>query len=342
MIKKKKLKIMEVCGTHTMAIAKYGLRNYFHNVDLVSGPGCPVCVTPSNRLEECINLLKKNKNKFILTTFGDLIRVPSITSSLEKEIKNNADVRVVYSVYESLEIAQKNKDKEVIFLGAGFETTAPMGAFLIKEARKKKIKNLTLFSMFKSVFPVLEVLCNSKEIEIDGFILPGNVAAITGFDDFSFISKKFKIPSVIAGFSDKEIKDAIKILKQNIYAEKPFLENKYKSVVGKKGNLKAKKIMKDVFNLKDVNWRGIGKIKNSGFILKDKYKEFDADKKFKIKQVKAVKDNCICGNILKGIKTPLDCKMFGKKCVPENPVGPCMVSSEGVCAAYFKYGKNNG
>ncbi len=326
---------MEVCGTHTMAISKYGLRKHFKNTELISGPGCPVCVTPSGRLEQCVSLAKKQN--VIITTFGDMLRVPAVTSTLEKEAGKGADIRIVYSAYESLETALKNPSKDVVFIGAGFETTAPLAAFIIQEAYKKKVLNFSVFSMFKTVFPALEAIASSKDLKVDGFILPGNVASVTGYKNFAFLAEKHNIPCVVTGFFAKEIKEAVNMLKLLISSGKAAIVNKYESAVSAEGNLKAKEMLTDVFDLKDDVWRGFGIIKQSGFGIKDKYKAFDAEKKFKLKPVKEKKDKCICGDIMKGKALPANCLLFAKACTPQNPVGPCMVSSEGVCAAYYKY-----
>ncbi|MCL2390429.1 MAG: hydrogenase formation protein HypD [Endomicrobia bacterium] len=330
----KKNKIMEVCGTHTAAISKFGLRNFFDGVDMVSGPGCPVCVTPSNRIEQCV-VLSRNRN-IIIATFGDMLRVPSITSSFEKEKSSGADIRIIYSVYDCLKIASENQKKEVVFAGAGFETTAPAAAVLIKEAYKRKVKNFSVFSMFKSVFPALENIAKSKDLKIDGFLLPGNVASITGSDDFKFLKK----PCVVSGFLENEIISAVNILERLIKDKKNKIANAYGYAVSPGGNKKAKKFISEVFDLGDDYWRGLGVIKKSGFKINSKYENFDADKKFCIKPVSFRKDACLCGKIMKGIITPDKCPGFAKKCVPENPLGPCMVSSEGICAAYYKYGES--
>jgi hydrogenase expression/formation protein HypD len=333
--KNKKIKIMEVCGTHTMVIAKYGLRDYFAGIELISGPGCPVCVTSSCRLEQCVGL-SKNKN-IIITAFGDMLRVPAFTSSLEKEMYAGADIRVIYSVYDSLKIALKNPEKEIVFIGAGFETTAPLAAAVVLEARREKIKNFSLLSMFKSVFPALYSLTNSEGFAVDGFILPGNVASITGAADFRFLTDKYKIPCAIAGFLKDDIVKAVDFLAEAAKRKAAAFENIYKTAVSENGNVKAKEILSAIFDLKDDVWRGFGKIKKSGFRLKEKYCAFDADKKFKIKPVKEKKDACRCGDIMKGKINPYRCVLFAKKCTPLNPYGPCMVSSEGVCSAYYKY-----
>lgn len=332
-------KFMEVCGTHTMSIAKYGLRNSFDNIELISGPGCPVCVTASNRLEQCILLSRKD---VIMTTFGDMIRVPAITSSLEKERSSGADIRIIYSVYDSLKIATDNPEKEIVFAGAGFETTAPLAAVLIKEAYNKKIKNISLFSMFKSIFPALELIMSSKDLKIDGFLLPGNVASVTGSDAFSILSDKYAVPGVVAGFSKEDVIKAVKALEKICDKNGKFVINEYNSVVSAEGNEKARIILKEVFDLVDDVWRGFGLIRKSGFRLNKKYEQYDADKKFDLKPVRERKEICLCGDIMKGITSPDRCPNFAKKCTPQNPVGPCMVSSEGVCSAYYKYGDSSG
>ncbi|MDR1195633.1 MAG: hydrogenase formation protein HypD [Endomicrobium sp.] len=338
--KSKKIKIMEVCGTHTMSIAKYGLRDYFEDAELISGPGCPVCVTPSARLEQCVKL-SKNKN-IIITAFGDMIRVPAFTSSLETEISNGADIRVIYCVYDCLKTATANPDKEIVFIGTGFETTAPAAASVIKEAFENKIKNISVFSMFKSVFPALDTLMSDGDFDINGFILPGNVACVTGARSFRYIPEKYKIPCAVAGFSKDEIVKAVEFLVKNTKSEICGFENMYKTAVSEEGNVKAKNLMLEIFDLKDDEWRGFGTVKKSGFRLKKKYAAFDADIRFKIKEEKSRKELCRCGDIMKGKINPCGCGLFGKKCTPLKPLGPCMVSSEGVCSAYYKYGKYNG
>lgn len=336
---KKIYRIMEVCGTHTMAIAGYGLRNFFPGTELISGPGCPVCVTPSNRLEQAINL---SREKVIICSFGDMLRVPAISSTLEKEKTKGADIRIIYNAYEPVNIALKDPDKEIVFIGAGFETTVPTAAFMIKDAYEKGIKNLSLFSMFKTIFPALSELLCSEDLKIDGFLLPGNVAAITGKSSFEFLSEKFNIPGVISGFSKKDIVGSVNMLRDLIEKKDNKILNNYSSVVSDEGNIKALNIIDEVFDIEDDFWRGFGKIKKSGFRLKKKYIDHDAEKKFKIKAVAHQKDNCICGDIMKGLKTPVQCRSFSKNCSPEKPLGPCMVSPEGVCAAYYKYGGTNG
>lgn len=333
----KKIKIMEVCGTHTMAIARYGLRDFFKSAELVSGPGCPVCVTPSGRLEECVKL-SKEKN-VIIAAFGDMVRVPSISSSLEKEMHKGAEIKIIYSAYEPIKLALENPGKEIVFAGAGFETTAPLAASLVMEARSKKIKNFSLFSMFKSVFPAVKNLLEDGDLKIDGFLLPGNVAAVTGAQSFAFLGGEYEMPGIISGFSEKDVIDGINSVIKLARDKKSAVLNLYKSVVSDNGNQKAKDALGEVFELKDDIWRGFGKIEKSGFRLKRKYADFDADLKFAIEPVKEKKDACRCGDIMKGRINPSACKFFGKKCTPLNPLGPCMVSSEGVCSAHYKYGK---
>ena len=332
----KKIKIMEVCGTHTAAISKYGLREYFSGIELISGPGCPVCVTPSNRLEQCIMLARAENT--IIATFGDMLRVPSVTSTLEKEMSNGADIRVIYSIYDSLKIAENNPGKKIVFLGAGFETTAPLAAAMVEEACRRNIKNYFLFSMFKSVFPALKTLTDSKDFKISGFILPGNVAAVTGYGQFRFLWSKYGISCAVTGFGREDIISSVKNLSEAHMDKKTCFYTGYKSVVSEDGNIKARHALDKVFELKDDNWRGLGKIKKSGFRLRGKYSAFDAEKHFVLPDIKEKKDLCRCGDIMKGKIIPFGCALFAKKCTPENPAGPCMVSSEGVCSAYYKYG----
>jgi len=334
----KKIKLMEVCGTHTMAIGKAGLRKILpQNIFLISGPGCPVCVSPNEYIDKAIEY-SKMKNT-IISTFGDMMKVPGSYSSLEKEKGNGADIRVVYSPMDALKIAEENKRKNVIFLGIGFETTAPTVALTIKTSFEKNIKNFFVYSGHKLIPPAMEVLVQDKKIEIDGFICPGHVSTIIGGMPYKFIPQKYGISCVITGFEPVDILQAIYTLVKKITKkQKPSVEIQYKRSVKKQGNEKAKQIIEDVFEITDSKWRGLGNIKKSGLKIKDKYKEIDAEENFEVK-VKEVKENpnCICGDILKGVKNPKQCPLFLKKCNPENPVGPCMVSSEGTCASYFKY-----
>jgi len=328
--------LMEVCGTHTMAIFRNGIPKLLEGkVNLISGPGCPVCVSPNSYLDRAI-ALSKNPNH-IITTFGDMMRVPGSTSSLEKAKASGADIRIIYSPLNAIKIAEENKDKKVIFLGVGFETTAPTIAMTILEAKKKNIKNFFVLTSLKTIPPAMKILVDSKKLNIDGFICPGHVSVIIGAKAYEFISRDYKIPCVITGFEPFDIVQGIYMLLNQISNAKAKVEIQYNRAVNYEGNTKAQEIMSDVFEPSDADWRGIGTIKNSGLKINDEYKEFDAiNIKIAVELTKEAK-GCICGDVLKGIKKPSECKLFRKVCNPMNPIGACMVSTEGTCAAYYKY-----
>jgi len=336
-ITKEKINIMEVCGTHTMAIGKYGIRKLLpKNINLISGPGCPVCVTPEEYIDTAIEL-SKGKDIFI-STFGDMMKVPGSFSSLEKERGSGAKIFVVYSPLDALKIAEMNKNKKVIFLSIGFETTTPLISQTLKIAKEEKIKNFFLLSGNKLIPPVMEFLLNEKDTEIDGFICPGHVSAIIGTEPYIKISEKFNVSCIISGFEPFDILISILLILKNIKEGKGKVINEYKRTVREEGNIKAKKAIYDTFDIVDSEWRGIGIVKDSGLKLNENFSDFDAEKEFGIKiKISGRKKSCICGEILKGKKNPFDCPLFEKVCNPENPIGPCMVSSEGTCSAYYKY-----
>ncbi len=332
-----KMRLMEVCGTHTMAIARSGIRKILPpEIQLISGPGCPVCVTPQNEIDRAMEIGRK-KN-VILATFGDMMRVPGEKMSFADIKRKGADVKIVYSCEDALTLAINKQNKKIVFMGIGFETTAPTVAATILEAKRKKIKNFFILSNFKLIFPALTTLAKSDRIKIDGFICPGHVSVITGIYPYRNFVKRYKKPCVITGFEDIDIVKGITRLIRQVKNNEHRVEIEYKRAVKEGGNLKAKKIMQKVFEIRSSEWRGLGKIKKSGLKLKGEYRSFDAEKKFKVKLSRGTKKpGCICGKVLCGIKTPLDCKLFKKICTPHNPIGPCMVSLEGTCAAYYKY-----
>lgn len=331
------INIMEVCGTHTVAIFKHGIRSLLpEGLRLLSGPGCPVCVTPINDIDKAIALLMLDE--VILTTFGDMMRVPGGKKSLAETKAEGADIRIVYSPLDCLKIAQENKDKKVVFFSAGFETTAPSVAATIFEAERLGIKNFYLHSVHKLVPPVLELLLQSDDVRIDGFILPGHVSTIIGSRVYDFISEKYSKPCVITGFGAEDILAGIAMLLKQIAEGRAAVEIQYKSVVTKSGNQKAVQFINEYFESCDSYWRGIGLLPNSGLKLLAKWSHRDAEKVFDIN----VRDypepkGCLCGLVLRGIKIPSECPLFGKVCTPEKPVGACMVSTEGSCAAYYKF-----
>ncbi|MFH1836891.1 MAG: hydrogenase formation protein HypD [Candidatus Omnitrophota bacterium] len=334
----KKIRLMEVCGTHTMAIARSGIKKLLpKEIELISGPGCPVCVTAQEDIDRAVGIA--GIKNVIITSFGDMIRVPGTSMSLEDARLGGADVRMVYSCMDALDIAERNPSKKVVFIGVGFETTAPTIAATVLEAKKRGVKNFFVLSDFKAVFPALEVIASSDKVKVDGFICPGHVSVITGSAPYKNIAGRYKMPCVITGFEDDDILKGIKALIEQIKKGKSEVEIAYKRAVTKNGNIKAKNVLNKVFEIKDAQWRGIGIIKKSGLKLKKTYAEFDAKKHFKIKIRKSVSPKgCICGEVLQGIKNPSLCGLFGKKCTPRNPIGPCMVSSEGTCAAWYRYG----
>lgn len=332
-----RIKLMEVCGTHTMAIAKEGIKKLLPgNIELVSGPGCPVCVTPMNDIDRAIEVSRQEN--VIMATFGDMLRVPGTKGNLESLKARGRDIRVIYSPMDALNIARENPDKKVVFMGVGFETTSPTVAATVIEAKKRKICNLFVLSNFKIIFPALEALASSKRIKIDGFMCPGHVSVITGSGPYEKVSVRYKKPCVITGFEPADILKGIERLINQVKNKEHKVEIEYKRAVNRKGNTTAKKILGSVFEERDSEWRGLGVIPKSGLKLKKKYEDFDAEKKFRINIPKASKTRgCICSEILQGVKSPRDCKLFGKSCTPGNPVGPCMVSSEGTCAACYRY-----
>jgi len=339
MKKNAKIKLMEVCGTHTMAIARAGLKEVLPpSIELISGPGCPVCVIAQEDIDRAVEIAKIKD--VIMVTFGDMMRVPGTKNSLEGVKRLGADVRVVYSCLDALNIACDNHDKKIVFMGIGFETTSPTVAATIKEAKGRKVKNFFVLSGFKLIFPALRALCESKKVRVDGFICPGHVSVITGSAPYEKIASRYKKSCVITGFDEVDVIKGIKSLVNQIKNHQHKVEIAYKRAVRKEGNTKARRVLTSVFAVSDSTWRGLGVIKKSGLKLKKEFREFCAEKKFKVNLPKPTKVKaCACGEVLQGIKRPRDCKLFKKRCTPQNPVGPCMVSSEGTCAAYYKYGR---
>lgn len=336
-MKTPKIKLMEVCGTHTMAIARAGIKKVLPNwVELISGPGCPVCVTSAHDIDRAIEIARR-KN-VIMATFGDMMRVPGTNGSFAELKRQGHDIRIVYSCLDALNIAKENPDKKIVFMGVGFETTSPTIASTILEAKKQKVRNFFVLSNFKLVFPALEVISKSKKLKIDGFICPGHVSVITGSAPYEKIAKRYKRTCVIMGFEPGDILKGIGRLLKQIKNGAHRVEIEYKRAVTKNGNTRAREVLDSVFFESDADWRGIGVIKKSGLKIRKKYKNFDGELEFKVKVPKTGKKSaCICGEIIQGLKSPKECKLFKKPCTPEKPIGPCMVSSEGTCAASYKY-----
>ncbi|UCD77413.1 MAG: hydrogenase formation protein HypD [Desulfobacterales bacterium] len=331
------IRLMEVCGTHTVSIFRSGIRSVLPpTISLLSGPGCPVCVTDQREIDAFIELARLDD--VIVTTFGDLMRVPGSNSSLQKESAAGRDIRMVYSTFDALKIAEKNPDKKVVFLGVGFETTAPTIAAAILQADQMNIENFSVISAHKLVPPALETLMSLKDVNLDGFILPGHVSVIIGLNAFRPFFERHQIPCVVAGFEPADILQAVSLLVEMIETGTPGLDNAYPRAVTEQGNTKAQEILQDIFERTDACWRGIGMIPNSGLKIRNEYAVHDAGKLFDIQIPEPkIPPGCACGDILTGRKVPPNCKLYRKVCTPTDPVGPCMVSTEGTCAAYYKY-----
>lgn len=336
------IRIMEICGSHTIAILKSGIKNILpSNIELVSGPGCPVCVTSQDYIDASIELTKREN--IIIVTFGDMINVPGTNGSLRLQKAKGKDIKIVYSPLEALNIARKNPYKEVVFLGIGFETTAPITAIAIETAYKERLKNFSVFSALKTMPEAINMLLSDKEVKVDGIICPGHVSTIIGEENFAFISNKFRIPSVIAGFEYNDVKAAIFLLVKMIKENQHTINNIYGRFVRSEGNKKAKELINKIFEPSNSKWRGIGLIENSGLKIRNQYSSYDAEKKFDIKMVDSLSvKGCICGQILKGQKRPVDCSFLGKECTPQKPIGVCMVSREGACGIHYKINGKKG
>jgi hydrogenase expression/formation protein HypD len=334
---------MEVCGTHTMAISQFGIRGLIPgSIKLLSGPGCPVCVTSLCDIDRMIAIA--GLKDVIFTTFGDMIRVPGSRSSLREIKSQGADVRLVYSPLDALQIAAENPGKQVVFAGVGFETTSPTIIATVLEAQKNELKNFSVYPAFKTVPTALKAILESGQTRIDGFLCPGHVSAIIGSRPYRFIPAEYQIPCVIAGFEPLDILESLVMLLEQIAAHKKsgsafLVQTEYRRGVPDEGNPHALAIIDKVMQPCPAEWRAIGNIPDTGLCFRDEYQEFDASRKYDIKVEPAREPaGCICGQVMMGLNQPDECAMFGKACTPENPVGPCMVSSEGACAAWYKYG----
>ena len=331
------IKFMEVCGTHTVAIFRHGIRDVIpKEISLLSGPGCPVCVTPIKDVDTAIAISKRDD--CILSTFGDMMRVPGSKQSLFHAQAEGAHIRIVYSPMDALNLALENKDKNVVFFASGFETTSPSIAGTLSEAERRGVENFFIYSAHKIVPPALKVLLDSPDLKIDGFILPGHVTVIIGTKPYEFIATDYKIPSVVTGFEAEDILQSIAMLLEQIASGRAEVEIQYTRVVKPEGNQKAVSLIDTYFEPCDANWRGIGVIPGSGLKLRDAFSRYDVSRVFNLEIPDGQEPKgCQCGQVLRGIKIPTDCRLFGKACTPEHPVGACMVSTEGSCAAYYKY-----
>ena len=332
------LKLMEVCGTHTVEIFRHGIRSIIpSSLSLLSGPGCPVCVTSIHDVDAAIWLAKQPGA--VLVTFGDMMRVPGGKQSLMEARSEGADVRVMYSPLDALKLAKQEPQKQVIFFATGFETTSPLIAGTVFAASKEGMQNFTVFSSHKTVPLAIKALLDSPDVKVDGFILPGHVSTMIGLAPYAFIADDYKKPSVVTGFEAEEIILGILAIVRQLAKGEAKVENAYPSVVRPEGNPRAMQLLNDVFEPSDTYWRGIGTLPGTGLKLRPQYRAFDAEVRFKPQTTGIPEPElCSCGDILRGVKVPTECALFGTGCTPDAPVGPCMVSTEGSCAAYYKYG----
>lgn len=331
--------IMEVCGGHTHSIFRYGIENLLPDtIELIHGPGCPVCVLPMGRVDSCVEIAERDN--VIFTTFGDAIRVPGSKKSLLQAKADGADVRMVYSPLDALNIARKNPDKEVVFFGLGFETTMPSTAFTVLQAKAQGITNFSLFCNHITIIPTIKAVLDSPDLRLDGFLGPGHVSMVIGNKPYEFIAKNYHRPVVVAGFEPLDILQALWMVLKQLNAGEARIENQYNRIVPENGNPQALSAISEVYELREFfEWRGLGSIDHSGVRLNAAHEIYDAEKKFSVKDV-AIADpkSCQCGEVLKGAIKPWECKVFGKACTPETPMGALMVSSEGSCAAYYQFG----
>jgi hydrogenase expression/formation protein HypD len=333
-------KIMEVCGGHTHAIYKYGIDDLLPaNVELVHGPGCPVCVIPMGRVDDGIALAREPG--VIFTCFGDMLRVPGSSETLLDAKASGADVRMVYSPLDALRIARNNPDRQVVFFAIGFETTAPSTALTLMRAKAEGLANFTVMCSHVTIVPPLKALLESPDLRLDGFVGPGHVATIVGARPFEFIPADYGKPVVISGFEPLDVLQSILMILKQIAAGECYVDNQYKRVVPQEGNLRALQVLGEVFELRPhFEWRGLGFISQSALRLTEAYADFDSERRFSVPGVRVADPKaCQCGEVLKGVIKPWECKVFGTACTPEHAIGTCMVSPEGACAAYYNYGR---
>jgi hydrogenase expression/formation protein HypD len=330
--------IMVVCGSHTMAIARYGIRSLLpDNIDLISGPGCPVCVTDPGYIDAAIRLAEKGA---VIATFGDMINVPGSHSTLARSRAKGAHIEVCYSPTAAIELAEKHPDREVVFLAIGFETTIAPVVSLVDSAITRKLRNLSLLTAFKVVPPAMAALLADPEIKIDAFLCPAHVSAIIGANAYEPFTGAKGVPCVIAGFEPLDILYGLQGILEQLAANRAVVANQYSRVVKPEGNLKAKALMEKYLQPIDATWRGIGVIPQSGLGLRSGFEQYDASKKLGVPVERGREaPGCLCGDVIKGKRHPPECRFFAKQCTPDDPIGPCMVSSEGTCAAYFKYSR---
>ncbi len=335
------LQVMEVCGGHTHTIFRYGLKAMLpeDTLEFVHGPGCPVCVLPMGRVDDCVALARDPN--IIFTTFGDAMRVPGSTGSLLQAKAEGADVRMVYSPLDALKIARENPSREVVFFALGFETTMPSTALTVLQARRENVRNFSLFCNHITIIPTIKAILDSPELTLDGFLGPGHVSMVIGNRPYDFIAERYHRPIVVAGFEPLDILQSLWMLLKQIDEGRCEVENQYKRIVPEAGNAEALAAVAEVFELREFfEWRGLGSIDHSGIRMRAAFAKYDAERKFTMPGLSiADPKSCQCGEVLKGVIKPHQCKVFGTSCTPERPLGALMVSSEGACAAYYRFGR---
>ena len=338
--KGQKFKFMEVCGGHTHTIFKHGIEDILpENIELIHGPGCPVCVLPMGRIDDAIAIAKTEGT--IFTTFGDMMRVPGSQGSLLDAKAVGADVRFIYSPLDALKIARQNPKKEVVFFAIGFETTAPSTAVTLLQAKNEDIQNFSVFCNHVTIVPTIKAILDSPDLRLDGFIGPGHVSMVIGLRTYQFIARDYQKPVVISGFEPLDIIQSILMLLKQYQTGKVVVENQYKRVVRPEGNLKSLEVIAQTMELRPYfEWRGLGFITHSALKIRSDFVQWDAEERFEVPGLQVADPKaCQCGEVLKGVIKPWECKVFGTACTPETPIGSCMVSPEGACAAYFNYGR---
>jgi hydrogenase expression/formation protein HypD len=338
------VRIMEVCGTHTIALHRSGLKPQLEEagVEMVSGPGCPVCITPDSIHEAAIDLVS-HREAFILATFGDMTRVPTRKGSLREAVPAPGSlVRIVYSPEDALEAARKSPEKEVVFFGAGFETTIPGIAYTARRALAEKVRNYSVLTALWLIPPAIRAILEAGECAVTGFLYPGHVSAIIGEAPYAFVAGEFGVPGAITGFEPLEILNGVLSILDQAGRKRPGVANEYRQVVRPEGNPIARALMDETLEPKDAVWRGLGRILRSGLKLRPQYSDFDAETKYGLETGQAVQEapGCRCGEVLRGVIRPTDCRLFGKRCTPDSPLGPCMVSAEGACLITQKYARS--
>lgn len=337
------VRVMEVCGTHTMTIYRFGLKPLLEaaGVEMLTGPGCPVCITPNEIHEACLSLLTEREN-LILATFGDMTRVPTQKGSLQMAVPaRSSRLRIVYSPQESLDLARTNPDKEVVFFGVGFETTIPAISLTVRKAREEGLGNYSVLTALWLIPPALRAILEAGETSVTGFLYPGHVSTIIGLEPYEFIPREYGVAGAVAGFEPNDVLLAIVSILDQLKNGRPTVANEYRRAVPPQGNPLARATMEEMLELRDATWRGLGRIPRSGLGLRSAYAGYDAIRKFNLELAGASSDlpGCRCGEVLRGLVAPAECPLYIRKCRPDSPHGPCMVSIEGACYITYKFGR---